>query len=101
MGMRGPVFDLAMREPAFRRRMAKRLPQDEWLSPNINIGCVIKINENGDVLDALWDLSGVNHPMITSMRSDERRVGTESGRTCRSRWVQDSENKKSIQEAKI
>ncbi len=68
MGMRGPAFDLAMREPAFRRRMAKRLPQDEWLSPNINVGCVIKINERGEVLDALWDLGGENHPMITSMR---------------------------------
>ncbi|TAL81862.1 MAG: ABC transporter permease [Candidimonas sp.] len=68
MGMRGPAFDLAMREPDFRKRMAKRLPQDEWISPNINVGCVIKINERGEVLDALWDLSGVNHPMITSMR---------------------------------
>ena len=68
VGMRGPAFDLAWRMPDFRRRMAKRLPVDEWLFPNINTGCVIKFNNNGEVLDALWDLGGVNHPMITSMR---------------------------------
>ena len=68
MGMRSPSFDLALRSPAFRRRMVKRLGQDEWLAPNINIGCVIKCDENGKVLESYWDLSGENHPMITSMR---------------------------------
>lgn len=68
MGMRSPSFDLAMRSPAFRRRMVKRLGQDEWLAPNINIGCVIKCDENGKVLESYWDLAGENHPMITSMR---------------------------------
>lgn len=68
MGMRAPAFDLAMRKPEFRKRMVKRLPQDEWLSPNINVGCVIKCNDKGEILETLWDASGVNHPMITSMR---------------------------------
>jgi ribose transport system permease protein len=68
LGMRSPAFDLAMRKPGFRRRMSKQLPGDEWLSPNINTGCIVKFNENGEILDALWDLGGVNHPMITSMR---------------------------------
>ena len=68
MGMRSPSFDLAMRWPGFRRRMVKRLGQDEWLSPNINVGCVIKCDLNGTVLDAFWDKGGENHPMITSMR---------------------------------
>lgn len=68
MGMRSPAFDLAMRSPGFRRRMVKRLGQDEWLSPNINVGCVIKCNEAGEVLESYWDKSGENHPMITSMR---------------------------------
>lgn len=68
LGMRSPAFDLAMRKPGFRRRMSKQLPGDEWLSPNINTGCVVKFNENGEILDALWDLGGTNHPMITSMR---------------------------------
>jgi len=68
MGMRSPSFDLAMRKPAFRRRMSKQLPGDEWLAPNINTGCIVKFNEQGEILDALWDLGGENHPMITSMR---------------------------------
>jgi len=68
VGMRCPALDLAWRMPGFRRRMAKRLPVDEWLFANINTGCVIKFNEKGEVLESLWDLGGENHPMITSMR---------------------------------
>ena len=68
VGMRSPVVDLALRMPGFRRRMARRVAGDEWLYPNINIGCVVKINDRGEVLDALWDRHGRNHPMITSMR---------------------------------
>lgn len=68
MGMRSQVFDLAMRKPAFRKRMAKELPGDEWLAPNINAGCIVKFNEAGEVLEVLWDRQGENHPMITSMR---------------------------------
>ena len=68
MGMRSPSFDLAMRWPGFRRRMVKRLGQDEWMSPNINVGCVIKCDLNGTVLESYWDKEGENHPMITSMR---------------------------------
>ncbi len=48
--------------------MSKQLPGDEWLSPNINTGCIVKFNEAGEILEALWDLAGENHPMITSMR---------------------------------
>jgi ribose transport system permease protein len=68
VGMRSPALDLAWKMPGFRKRMGKRVPIDEWLFPNINTGCVIKFNERGEVLDSLWDLRGVNHPMITSMR---------------------------------
>ena len=68
VGMRSPALDLAWRMPSFRTRMAKRVPVDEWLFPNINTGCVVKFNEKGEILDSLWDLRGVNHPMITSMR---------------------------------
>lgn len=68
MGMRSQAFDLAMRKPDFRKRMAKQLPGDEWLAPNINTGCIVKFNENGEILDVLWDREGINHPMITSMR---------------------------------
>ncbi len=68
VGMRSPALDLAWKMPGFRRRMAKRVPVDEWLFPNINTGCVVKFNEQGKILESLWDLRGVNHPMITSMR---------------------------------
>ncbi|MEO8559678.1 MAG: SMP-30/gluconolactonase/LRE family protein, partial [Rhodospirillales bacterium] len=59
VGMRCPALDLAWRMPAFRKRMAKQVPVDEWLFPNINTGCVIKFNEKGEVLESLWDLGGV------------------------------------------
>jgi ribose transport system permease protein len=68
VGMRTPSFDLALRMPGFRKRMAKRLPADEWMYPNINVGCIVKFNERGEILQALWDRQGTNHPMITSMR---------------------------------
>ena len=67
-GMRGPVFDLAMKMPEFRRRMVKRIAKDEWLSANINSGCVVKFDEKGAILDVLWDSGGHGHPMVTSMR---------------------------------
>lgn len=68
VGMRGPALDLALRMPGFRRRMSRRVAHAEWLYPNINTGCVVKFNDRGEILDALWDLKGTNHPMITSMR---------------------------------
>ena len=57
-----------MRMPAFRKHMVERVPHDEWMYPNMNSACVIKFDEKGNVLDCLWDLTGRNHPMITSMR---------------------------------
>ena len=68
VGMRNPALDLAWKMPDFRARMARRVPGDEWLFPNINTGCVLKFNEKGEVLETLWDMGGHNHPMITSMR---------------------------------
>ena len=67
-GTRTRSYDLAMAMPAFRRRMARRVASDEWLFPNVNVGCVVHFDENGTVLESLWDLSGENHPAITSMR---------------------------------
>ena len=68
VGMRSPALDLALRMPGFRRRMARRIAPDAWMYPNLNTGCVIKFNEQGEVLESLWDLGGKNHPMITSIR---------------------------------
>ncbi len=68
MGMRSPALDLALRMPDFRRRMARRIAPDQWLYPNLNIGCVARFNDQGEILEALWDRRAANHPMITSMR---------------------------------
>ena len=67
-GTRTPSYDMAMTMPAFRRRMARRVAGDEWLFPNVNVGCVVHFNENGGVIETLWDQSGESHPAITSMR---------------------------------
>ena len=56
--MRSPALDVALRMPGFRRRMARRLAPDEWLYPNLNTGCVVKMAPDGTVLESLWDLDG-------------------------------------------
>ena len=58
VGMRSPSLDLAWRMPGFRTRMAKRVPVDEWLFPNINTGCVVKFNEKGEILNSLLGPQG-------------------------------------------
>jgi ribose transport system permease protein len=68
LGMRTPSFDLALRHPGFRKRMTRRLPQDEWLFPNINTGGVVKFDGDGRIVETLGDMTGVSHPMVTSMR---------------------------------
>jgi ribose transport system permease protein len=68
IGVRTPSFDLSMRKAAFRRRMAKQVPPDEWLGPNLNYGCVVKFDDAGTVLESYWDPTGVSHPSVTSMR---------------------------------
>jgi ribose transport system permease protein len=45
VGMRSPSVDLAFQMPGFRRRMSRRVAEDEWLIPNLNTGCVVKFND--------------------------------------------------------
>ncbi len=68
LGMRTPSFDLALRHPGMRKRMTRSLPQDDWLFPNINTGGVVKFDETGKIIATFGDLTGVSHPMVTSMR---------------------------------
>jgi ribose transport system permease protein len=68
VGLRSPVYDLAMANPGFRIRMVKRIAPDEWLCPGINYGCIIKFDDNGVVSESLWDPGGKSHPTITSVR---------------------------------
>src|SRR5689334_10617400 len=67
VGIRTPVFDLAMKKPGFRLRMVKQVPTDEWLAPRLNHGCVVKFTEKGEVLEAFWDPTGISHSTLTSM----------------------------------
>src|SRR5690348_7486971 len=68
LGMRTPSFDLALRHPGMRKRMTRNLPMDDWLFPNINTGGVVKFDETGRIVATLGDLTGISHPMVTSMR---------------------------------
>ena len=68
VGIRTPTFDLAARKAAFRRRMVKQVPTDEWLSPGLNHGCVLKFDDAGNVLESYWDPTGIAHSTVTSMR---------------------------------
>ena len=68
LGLRTPSFDLSLRHPAFRKRMTRRLPPDDWLFPNINTGGVVKFDDGGRIVDTLADLTGKRHPMVTPMR---------------------------------
>ena len=68
VGLRSPVYDLAMANPGFRTRMVKQIPPDEWLCPGINYGCIIKFDDDGVVSELLWDPGGKSHPSITSVR---------------------------------
>lgn len=67
VGMRTPMSDLILRYPAYRRRMTKHLPVDDWLVPQWNLSCVAKFNEGGEIIRVLWDSSREKHPMVTSM----------------------------------
>jgi ribose transport system permease protein len=70
--MRTPVSDIAMGRPRFRKRMTRKLPVDNWLLPNFNAGCVLKLSEDGKPLETLWDLGGTKqaYSTITSAVED-------------------------------
>jgi len=68
VGLRSPIYDLAMANPSFRIRMVKQIPPDEWLCPGINYGCIVKFDDHGVVSESLWDPGGHSHATITSVR---------------------------------
>ena len=69
LGMRTPSFDLGLRHPGMRKRMTRRLPQDDWLFPNINTGGVVKFDGGRPHRrDARRSDRRCSHPMVTSMR---------------------------------
>ncbi len=68
VGIRTPTLDLAQRMPGFRRRMARRIAPDEWMYPNLNAGCIVRFDQDGRIIETIWDRAGESHPSITSMR---------------------------------
>jgi ribose transport system permease protein len=71
IAMRTPMSDLLMKYPAVRRRMTRETPQDNWLVPQLNVSCVLKFNDQGEVLKVLWDASLENYPMVTSINEHD------------------------------
>ena len=51
--------------------MIKEIPREEWLYPNMNYGFVLKVADDGEVLESLWDPGAKAHATITSMREFE------------------------------
>lgn len=70
-GMRVPSYDVLMRHDSVRRRAFHELSMDEWPMPQLNVSCVAKFSESGEVLHTLWDGTLDNHSLITSMREHE------------------------------
>jgi ribose transport system permease protein len=68
LGIRSPAFEIAQRMPGFRRRMIARLGADNWLFPTTNVGCVIKLGSNGQIVEFLLDGPESVYPQIASAR---------------------------------
>jgi len=68
VSMRTPMSDLLNRYPAVRRRMTKEVPLDSWVVPQLNVSCVMKFNDRGEILQVLWDSSLANYPMVTAVK---------------------------------
>jgi len=76
VAMRTRVSDIAMKMPGFRKRMTRRLPVDNWLLPNFNAGCIVKLSPEGRPVETLWDLGGTKqaYSTITSAVEDRGRL---------------------------
>lgn len=68
VAMRTPLSDLLNKYPQTRRRMTKGLSADDWLVPQLNISCVLKFTEAGEVRKVMWDQTLANYPMVTSVK---------------------------------
>ncbi|GHE93765.1 ABC transporter permease [Amycolatopsis deserti] len=74
VSMRTPMSDLLVKYPAFRRRMTQEVPLDSWVVPQLNVSCVLKFDERGQVLKVLWDSTLANYPMVTSINERAGRL---------------------------
>ncbi len=66
--MRTQMSDLLGKYPAVRRRMTREVSVDNWVVPQLNVSCVIKFSDRGEILSVLWDESMENYPMVTAAK---------------------------------
>jgi ribose transport system permease protein len=71
LAMRTPMSDLLLKHPAARVRMTKQLASDDWIVPQLNVSCVVKFTESGEILKVLWDATLEKYPMVTSMKESD------------------------------
>ncbi|WP_370182171.1 ABC transporter permease [Rhodococcus wratislaviensis] len=66
--MRTQMSDLLGKYPAVRRRMTREVSVDNWVVSQLNVSCVIKFSDRGEILSVLWDESMENYPMVTAAK---------------------------------
>jgi ribose transport system permease protein len=66
--MRTQMSDLLSRYPSVRRRMTREVSLDNWVVPQLNVSCVIKFSDSGEILSVLWDDSLEHYPMVTAVK---------------------------------
>lgn len=66
--LRTQMSDLLSRYPSVRRRMTREVSIDNWVVPQLNVSCVIKFSDSGEILTVLWDESLEYYPMVTGVK---------------------------------
>lgn len=66
VALRTPMSDLLNRYPDVRRRMVREVSVDNWTVPQLNVSCVLKFSDAGEILSVKWDSSLKNYPMVTA-----------------------------------
>ncbi|MFT4199259.1 ABC transporter permease [Gordonia sp. (in: high G+C Gram-positive bacteria)] len=68
VALRTQMADLFSRHPEVRRRMTREVSLDNWVVPQLNVSCVIKFNDAGEILSVLWDKELEDYPMVTGVK---------------------------------
>lgn len=66
VALRTPMSDLLNRHPGVRRRMTREVSIDNWAVPQLNVSCVVKFSDEGEILSVKWDETLKNYPMVTA-----------------------------------
>ncbi|MDV7351973.1 ABC transporter permease [Rhodococcus sp. NPDC019627] len=66
VALRTPMSDLLNRYPEVRRRMTREVSLDNWMVPQLNVSCIVKFSDKGEIIAVKWDKSLKNYPMVTA-----------------------------------